>query len=183
MSTPRLLLATEASYLSHYAARRRAGAGDREVLTFEVDGERFAIDILRLREIARFRPVTEVPRVPAGVLGILALRGQVVPVLDLRIKLGRTTPPGGPAPTSRILVADLDGEPVGLAVDRVIGVVRLAATDIEPKTAALPIDLACISAIARVGDDLFALVDVDAVAHLEWPEPRLGAGQRDDPRS
>jgi len=76
------------------------------------------------------RPVTEVPRAPAFVTGIISVRGTIVPVVDLRLRLHLPAPDPGPA--ARILIVKRNDEPCGLVVDEVVHVVRLHAEDIEP---------------------------------------------------
>jgi chemotaxis signal transduction protein len=76
--------ATEESY--HRRGGRQA-IYQREVLAFALCGEEYGIDILRLREIIRTRPITEVPRAPSFVLGVIGVRGEVLPVIDLRLRL------------------------------------------------------------------------------------------------
>jgi purine-binding chemotaxis protein CheW len=115
----------------------------RDVLTFAIADEEYAIGIEHIREIIKYRPVTEVPRVPAFVAGIIAVRGLVMPVLDLRLRLRLRAVPL--AQKARILVitrpstqgeilGDEERERFGLIVDRVNEVVRIQEQDIEPPT-------------------------------------------------
>lgn len=114
-----------------------------DVLTFTVAEEEYGLGIEHIREISKFKPITEVPRVPGFVAGIILVRGQVVPVLDLRLRLRLSTAsPGG---KSRILVvsrpssdaesaSEDEREQFGLIVDRVNHVVSINEADIEPPT-------------------------------------------------
>ena len=115
----------------------------RDVLTFHVSEEEYGIGIEHIREIIKHRLVTEVPRVPGFVAGIIAVRGQVMPVIDLRQRLRMRA--AGLSPKSRILivsrpagnsesVSDEERERFGLIVDRVNEVVRIHEVDIEPPT-------------------------------------------------
>jgi purine-binding chemotaxis protein CheW len=115
----------------------------RDVLTFHIASEEYGISIEHIREIIKYRPITEVPRVPSFVAGIIAVRGLVMPVLDMRVRLRLTSPQL--SPKSRILVvsrpggnndvqSDEERERFGLLVDRVNEVVRIYETDIEPPT-------------------------------------------------
>jgi purine-binding chemotaxis protein CheW len=76
-----------------------------------------------------------VPRAPEFVLGIITVRGIVIPVLDLRVRLSLEATP--PTRAARVLVTTHEGEPFGLLVDAVTGVVRLASNEIEPPPSAL----------------------------------------------
>jgi len=96
-------------------------------LTLLVADEEFAIEILRVREIIELTPVTKVPSTPAAIRGVINLRGSVVPVVDLAVKLGV-----GPRPITKktcivIVELDVDGArtPMGLLVDAVRRVLDL----------------------------------------------------------
>ena len=124
-----LPLATEDTYRRSLDERLQETPA-RRFLTFLLAGEEYALDILRISEIIKVRPVTEVPRAPAFVTGIISVRGTIVPVVDLRLRLHLPAPDPGPA--ARILIVKRDDEPCGLVVDEVVHVVRLHAEDIEP---------------------------------------------------
>src|SRR6185369_17206061 len=81
------------------------------------------VDILSIREIIKLREITEVPRAPRFLLGVVTVRGLVLPVVDLRLRLGRN---------ARILVVMHKNECYGLLVDEVRGVVRFSDAQIEP---------------------------------------------------
>ncbi len=127
-----LPLATEDTYRRGLDERLQETPA-RRFLTFLLGGEEYALDILRISEIIKVRPVTEVPRAPGFVLGIISVRGTIVPVVDLRRRLNLPAPEPGPA--ARILIVTQNGEPYGLVVDEVVHVVRLHAEDIEPAPA------------------------------------------------
>ncbi len=139
----------------------------REILAFQLAGEEHGIDILRLREIIRPRPVTEVPRAPASVLGIISVRGEIIPVVDLRRRLRKA--PAAPGKEARVLIVDhpagREGGTYGLLVDAVHQVVRLREEEIEAPPALLSADGGeLIAGIARPRPDrLVILLDLDAV--------------------
>lgn len=114
-------------------AVRRAGDGGKRVeyLAFVLAGETYAVQIAHVAEILRPPPVTDVPRAPANVLGVISVRGKLVTVLDLRKQLRL---PAAPADRkTRVLLADVGtGEQIGLLVDEVHQVWRLAVEEIEP---------------------------------------------------
>jgi purine-binding chemotaxis protein CheW len=123
----RLTFATEDTYLR--AVDSQKARPTRAVLTFIVGGETYGVDILTIREIIKLREVTEVPRTPGFLIGIITVRGAVIPVIDLRLRLRLPATP--PTRAARILVVVRDGDPYGLLCDAVSGVVRLAESDIE----------------------------------------------------
>jgi purine-binding chemotaxis protein CheW len=121
-----------AKYRAGKRAARRAGEAGRrtEYLAFGLAGETYAVRIAQLAEILRPPPITEVPRAPSTVLGVISVRGKLVTVLDLRRRLRLVEAPIDRR--SRILLVDTSaGEQLGLLVDEVQQVWRLAIEEIE----------------------------------------------------
>ncbi|MGH7293506.1 MAG: chemotaxis protein CheW [Polyangiaceae bacterium] len=113
------------------AVRRAGEAGKRvEYLAFVLAGETYAVPIAHVAEILRPQPVTEVPRAPSTVLGVISVRGKLVTVVDMRRRFRLAEAPIDRK--TRILIADPGrGEQIGLVVDEVQQVWRLAAEEIE----------------------------------------------------
>ena len=164
-----LPLATEDTYRRGLDERTQETPA-RRFLTFLLAEEEYALDILRISEIIKVRPVTEVPRAPAFVTGIISVRGTIVPVVDLRLRLHLPAPE--PSPAARILIVTRDEEPYGLIVDEVVHVVRLHAGDIEPPPPAVGGQNAeFIAGIGRppsilmpgLGGRMLIILNVDAV--------------------
>lgn len=103
--------------------------GTRAFLGFVVGGERYALPLASIREILRPLSITEVPRAPAHVMGIISVRGTVTTLIDLRsrLKVAAATP----MPSNRILLVDPGTEKVGMFVDSVLQVYRLREDEIE----------------------------------------------------
>jgi purine-binding chemotaxis protein CheW len=101
----------------------------REFLGFELSAECYALPLACVREIMRVSAVTEVPRAPSDVLGVISVRGLVTTVIDLRRKLQLTEAPV--SGRSRILLVDAGREVIGLLVDSVLHVYRLHESEIE----------------------------------------------------
>ncbi|HVO21479.1 MAG TPA: chemotaxis protein CheW [Anaeromyxobacter sp.] len=116
------------------AARHALGdEGLVQLCTFRVGGEDYALDIMRVREIITPLPVTPVPRAPSFVEGVVRLRGDVIPILDVRRRLGL---PAAPATRkTRVLIVSVAGRRLGLVVDEVAEVLRLPRTAIRPAPA------------------------------------------------
>ncbi len=114
------------------AARRAGETGKRvEYLAFGLAGETYAVQIAHVAEILRPPPFTLVPRASETVLGVISVRGKLVTVIDLRRRF--RLPPAAIDRKSRILLADAGtGEQIGLLVDDVQQVWRLASEEIEP---------------------------------------------------
>lgn len=103
--------------------------GGGQLVTFRLDGDLYGIDVGHVQEVLRTQRVTPVPLAPAGVAGLINLRGQVVTAIELRRRLGRPPRPRGLE--SVAVVVRLHGETVGLLVDSISDVVRVRAADFE----------------------------------------------------
>jgi len=109
----------------------KAALGDEEQLvSFNLGDEDFGVDINQVQEIVRLSAITRVPQAPGYMEGVLNLRGNVLPVVNLRTRLG--LPPVDHTEASRIVVLDIGGAKTGAIVDRVTGVLRMKKGDIEP---------------------------------------------------
>jgi len=104
-----------------------------ELLAFQLADEEYAIDILKIKEIIRSLEITHVPRRPPVIKGVISLRGTIIPIYDLRTRLGLTESP--PTRNSRILVVELDKGMIGIIADRVTEVVKIKEKDVEPPPA------------------------------------------------
>lgn len=131
----------------------------RELLVFGLDGAAYAVPVERVREIVRMKALTRIPRVPAWVLGVVALRGEVVEVLDLRRRLGLGA--STPDRAHRIIVLHDDADRVtGLLVDSVSEVFRVRDDDVRP---AQGLDVVSVSEICRRDDAFVSILDVERV--------------------
>ncbi len=153
-----------------------------QYLTFEVADEEYAIDILRVREILVYAPLTSVPRAPEFIAGVMNLRGSVVPVVDLRKKLG--LPPTVISGTTCVVIVDIQSEGqtshVGLLADDVRQVMSLAPEDVEPAPAfGTKIDLAFLRGMGDLGDHFALILDLDRLlTALELNAATAAAEQR-----
>jgi Chemotaxis signal transduction protein len=102
-----------------------------EVLTFAISGEHYAAGIERVVEIIPLREATRVPNADPAVRGIISLRGRIVTIMDARARLGHPSVASGP--DSRIIVVERGSETLGFEVDRVLRVVKVEASEIEPQ--------------------------------------------------
>jgi purine-binding chemotaxis protein CheW len=163
-----LVFTTEETYLRRHDDRRARER--RGVLTFVVGGEVYGVEILSIREIIKLREITEVPRAPRFLLGVVTVRGLVLPVVDLRLRLRLDVAALGR--NARILVVIHKNERFGLLVDEVRGVVRFADDQIEPPPTSLsPSEAPFLAGIGRYPDDgeerLVILLSLDAVLGFE----------------
>ncbi|MCG5054528.1 MAG: chemotaxis protein CheW [Myxococcales bacterium] len=98
--------------------------------TFYLENYFLAVDALRVQEVLRHHPLTEVPLAPPTVRGLMNLRGQIVPVLDLRSRFGFSPMPAG-RKAFNVLLRQPDGL-VSFSVDRVADVIEVPAEEFEP---------------------------------------------------
>jgi purine-binding chemotaxis protein CheW len=111
------------------------GPTEVQLCTFRVSGVDFAIDIMRVREIIPPAPLTPVPEAPSFVVGVIRLRGDVVPVVDLCRRLG--LPARAPTRQAKYVVVKVAGRLLGLMVDEVCEVLRLAREELRPAPEAI----------------------------------------------
>jgi purine-binding chemotaxis protein CheW len=151
------------SSASRAAARRAADLGRRtEYLAFSLAGEAYAIRIALIAEILKPPPITQVPRAPRSVVGVISVRGRLVTVIDLRRRLRLPE-----SPTDRrtrvLLTSGEQGEQMGLLVDEVRQVYRMADNEIEPAHVLGGDQSPHIAGIGRPDGALLILLDLHPI--------------------
>jgi purine-binding chemotaxis protein CheW len=122
--------------------------------------EEYMVDIVRVREIIMLEEITYVPRVEEHIEGVINLRGEVVPIINLRVKLGMAQ--ADFTPRSRILIAEVAGGLVGFLVDAVTSVMRLPESGINYASSALgEVSADYIKGVGRNGGRILGWMDVD----------------------
>lgn len=135
----------------------------RELLAFVLNDAPYAVSVERVREIIRLREITPMPRVPDCVIGVVALRGEIVQVVDGRMRLGLELTP--PTRRSRIIVLHGDDNRVtGIVVDAVDEVLRVSESDIAPSTSS---QNGSVVELCKRGDEFVSIVDMDLVLDLD----------------
>lgn len=137
-----------------------------QVLTFRLGDEIFAIDIMSVREVLDFTKITKVPQTPEFMRGVINLRGNVVPVIDLKLKFGieKTIQ----TVNTCIIIAEvlIDGEPtvLGSLADSVQEVVEFEGSQIEdaPKIG-IRLDTEFIDGMAKKGEEFVIILNIDKV--------------------
>jgi purine-binding chemotaxis protein CheW len=147
-----------------------------QLATFEVEETTFGIDTACVQEVVRMGEITPVYHAPKYVMGLRNLRGRIVTVVDLRVRLELGSAIIGPE--SRILIVEWHGEPVGLLVDRVADTIEVNPKSIEPPPANLGgIQGRNLRGICRDGNGLVALLDVEVIL-----APEVGQAIAREPR-
>lgn len=138
-----------------------------EILTFRLLKEEFAFRISQLAEIIKYQRITMVPKMPNYVLGITSLRGKVIPVIDLKQKLSLTDKLSDVDRKGKILIIKGPKGPIGVTVDRIIGVVRLAKSEILPPPSHLSeAELKFIDSIAMVDKRFVSILNMEEAIAL-----------------
>jgi purine-binding chemotaxis protein CheW len=144
----------------------------RQVLTFSLGSEVYGVDILRVKEIRGWSPATRIPHAPPCVLGVLNLRGAIMPVVDLRVRFA--LPDAQFTPLTVIIVlsmrTDHGQRECGVVVDEVRDVVDVDPAAIRPAPAMTGNGGSeFIQGIATVNEQLLILLDADNLASHELP--------------
>jgi len=128
-----------------------------QTLIFSLGDKEYGADLSDVSRVIRARPATPVPDTAAFVEGVIALRGRVLPLIDLAVKLGMPRSPKVMA--NRIIIARVDGQSVGLRVDKVTEVLALGPEKISPPGAMLQA-APYLTGIARIGERLILIVNL-----------------------
>lgn len=131
-------------------------------VTFTLAGETYALPVSHVLEILRVQGITRVPHAPAAVRGVTNMRGKVLPVVDLRARLGVAVSELGAA--ARILVTSSRGRLIGLLVDAVEQVERLDRNTVQPPPAdVMTRESDYLIGVCQLASRLVILLDVDRV--------------------
>jgi purine-binding chemotaxis protein CheW len=143
------------------------------VATFHLGKGLFGIGAGQVQEVVRIGDLTPVHHAPAYVVGIRNLRGRIVTVVDLAVRLGLGSVAAGP--DNRILIVESHGEPVGVLVDAVADTIAVDAADVVPPPSNVNgVQSQNLAGVTRGGDRLVALLALDVVLQ---PDDRSSAVQ------
>ncbi|MCH7801399.1 MAG: chemotaxis protein CheW [Chloroflexi bacterium] len=136
--------------------------GEEQLVVFDLAAEAYGVDIGAVREIIRMQDITKVPGAPAFVEGIINLRGNVIPVVDLRKRFGLSVSERNR--DNRILVVDIGGHDIGVVVDAVTEVLRISSDSVEPPSAVITTaDSVYLLGIVKLEGRLVILLDLEKV--------------------
>ncbi|WP_409294357.1 chemotaxis protein CheW [Peribacillus sp. SCS-26] len=137
-----------------------------KIIIFQLGGNEYALPVGRVRSIEKMQHITRVPRTTSFVKGVLNLRGVIIPVIDLRARLGL----GSDTPTdqTRIIIAQAEGLEVGLIVDAANDVLDIDGAAIEPQPeVAGSIDETYIDGVAKKDKRLIILLNLENILKPE----------------
>lgn len=133
-----------------------------QLVSFKIGDEEFGVDILSVQEINRMSQITKVPNTPEFIEGVINLRGRIIPVIDLRVKLGMTRKDHGK--NTRIVVVELKGQTIGFIVDEVSEVLRIPKNITEaPPEMVGGMNTDYITSIGKLEDRLLILLDLEKI--------------------
>ena len=153
---------TDAAHVaSHEAARAALHAGG-EFLTFRLGAEEYGIDILKVQEIPSYEQPTRIANAPSFIKGVVNLRGVIVPIVDLRLKLGCDSADYNSFTV--VIVLTVKGRVVGAVVDSVSDVLALDAQTIKPAPEMnSAVDTSFITGIGSVAERMLILMDIEGL--------------------
>jgi purine-binding chemotaxis protein CheW len=165
--------APRAHNISFFAApqreERKAAEATEHLATFFLGREEYGVDVRLVQEIIRVPEITQVPRAPEFIEGVINLRGRIIPVVDLRkkLRLGRVER----VRQARIVVVKLRERLIGLLVDGASQVLKVPVSSIEAAPdEVLEIDTQAIRGVAKLKDRLIILMDLGRILSLELRE-------------
>ena len=148
---------------------RDEGTGTMQLVSFRLDEEEYGIEITKVQEIILLGEITRVPQTPNFIKGLINLRSMVIPIVDLRLRFG--IPEQTPTDNTRIMVVNVAGKTIGIVVDAVSEVLRIARGQITPPpptVAGLGRDY--LTGLAKLEKRLLILLDIDRLlTHEETP--------------
>ncbi|MFM0050698.1 chemotaxis protein CheW [Caballeronia grimmiae] len=136
-------------------------SGTRQFLAFALGAEQYAVGILSVQEIRGYDAVTRIANAPEHIKGVINLRGQVIPIIDLRVRFGLANVTF--TEQTVVVVLNVEGTVVGAVVDSVSDVVEISADDIK-ETPALSTNLNSdhITGIATLEDRMLIMLDAES---------------------
>ncbi len=140
---------------------------EKQLVTFLIANEEYGIDILKVKEIIRLQEIVEIPESSNYVKGIIDLRGEIIPIIDLRVKFGLTSIEKNE--NMKIIIVELEEENlIGIIVDSVSQVIRIEEDDIESPPPTLPEDtLKYITGIAKYNNKIIIILKIEKILSTE----------------
>jgi len=133
-----------------------------QLVTFKLENDEFGVDILKVQEINRMMSITKIPNAPSFTEGVINLRGKIIPIIDLRKKLGFIGKDYDKS--TRIIVVELDGIVLGFVVDSVSEVLRIPRDTIEPPPSIIGnVESDFVEGVGKLQDRLLILLELKKI--------------------
>jgi purine-binding chemotaxis protein CheW len=151
-----------------FARSAEAQAREEDILQmvgFEVAGELFGVDILMVQEIIQNATITAIPDSPEFIEGVINLRGNIIPIIDLRKRLKLSSKALSAEQHLWIIILNISGRVTGFVVDRVTRVIKVPAGTIKPPPEMVVAGLKShyISGVCKLGHNLLAMLDFNRI--------------------
>ena len=138
---------------------------ETEILAFKIANEEYAVRMTELQEIIRYQRITAVPCSPEYLVGVTSLRGEILPVINLKIRLGLG---GGKREGQKIIILSGKKEPLGALVDLILGVFRLPVSELLPPPSTLTEEEKnFIESVAKIKNKFISVLNVDEITKIE----------------
>ena len=148
--------------------REERAAADEltQLISFMVGKEEYGLEILNVKEVIRIREITKIPKAPVFVKGIINLRGDVIPIIDLREKFGLETKEY--TTMTRVIIVEVDGKSIGMVVDSVSQVIRIEKDQVEPPPSLIGgISAEYLRGVGKLGERLIIMLNIDRILTVD----------------
>ncbi|MFA6583612.1 MAG: chemotaxis protein CheW [Elusimicrobiaceae bacterium] len=136
-----------------------------QLVCFRLDKEEYAVDIVRVQEVIRIQSITHVPQMPDFVLGVINIRGNIVPLFDLRAAFQLPKKPFDEH--TKILVLNVGGQSFSIIVDEILDNVKLESHKIDPAPSIkLKMDRECILGLGEIDNRMIIILDTSVVSNV-----------------
>jgi purine-binding chemotaxis protein CheW len=150
----------ELNQLAGQKQEARASASLRQFLAFTLGSEEYGLDLLQVQELREYEKVTQIANAPAFLKGVINLRGIIVPIMDMRIKLG--FPDVSYTEMTVVIILNVRGRTVGMVVDSVSDVINLSEEHMKPAPEmGTAVDADYLIGLGTVDERMIILVDID----------------------
>jgi len=135
---------------------------ENQFVIFKLGDEEYAVDILNVGGISEFREITKVPNSPAFIEGVINLRGDIIPIVNLKKRFN--VPEKAIDSDTRIIINNISGKDMGFLVDEASQVIKIDDSDIEPAPEIIRgSDREYISGVGKVNDKIVILLDLERI--------------------
>jgi purine-binding chemotaxis protein CheW len=132
-------------------------SGEMQLVVFRVGKEEYGLDIQEVKEIIKMQEITEIPNAPEFIEGVINLRGQITPVMDMRKRLNAEVEKIGK--DTRIVIVETEESNIGIIVDSVTGVIHMPERDISPPPVSSETEF--VKGVGKINDKLLILIDIN----------------------
>jgi purine-binding chemotaxis protein CheW len=134
---------------------------DLQIVAFRLSSEEYALPITKVKDINRVMSLTKMPKSPAFMKGVINLRGEIIPVVDLRERFN--LPVSEATEDSRIMVVDFNNRLLGIIVDGVTEVLTIPTSEIDIPPTVSKLNIKQVPGVGKVNNRLLILLDIDEV--------------------